>query len=408
MLNRMIGAARLSVETFEEVEHDRSATIQALIVVVVVAAFSGIGSFLSSNVTLLDAVVLGAVRGVAGWAVWALVTWIVGATILKAPDTEADWGQLARVTGFAQTPGLLNILIFIPVVGWFIGLAAFLWQFVAMMVGVRQALDYKSTWRGVLRDPDLLHCCPDGRCPWSSFCSYWAAGIRQPPKSWWKPNVVGVGPGLFPWRDSRINVIPAKAGRWGKAVRSGVGLSPTAIADPGMRGDSMLGRMIGAARLSVETFEEVEDDSGATIQAMVVVTTVAAFSGIGTFLSGEASLFDAVTLGVVRGVVGWATWALVTLIVGTTILKGPDTDADWGQLARVTGFAQTPGLLHILIFIHVAGLYIWWAAFLWQFVAMMVGVRQALDYTSTWRAFFVILISSIFVLIVVTPVVWGW
>ena len=170
----------------------------------------------------------------------------------------------------------------------------------------------------------------------------------------------------------------------------------------------MLGRMIGAARLSVETFEEVEDDSGATIQAMVVVTTVAAFSGIGTFLSGEASLFDAVTLGVVRGVVGWATWALVTLIVGTTILKGPDTDADWGQLARVTGFAQTPGLLHILIFIHVAGLYIWWAAFLWQFVAMMVGVRQALDYTSTWRAFFVILISSIFVLIVVTPVVWGW
>ena len=147
MLSRMIGAARLSVETFEEVEHDRSATIQALIVVVVVAAFSGIGSFLSSNVTLLDAVVLGAVRGVAGWAVWALVTWIVGATILKAPDTEADWGQLARVTGFAQTPGLLNILIFIPVVGWFIGLAAFLWQFVAMMVGVRQALDYKSTWR---------------------------------------------------------------------------------------------------------------------------------------------------------------------------------------------------------------------------------------------------------------------
>ena len=45
------------------------------------------------------------------------------------------------------------------------------------------------------------------------------------------------------------------------------------------------------------------------------------------------------------------------------------------------------------------------AAFLWQFVAMMVGVRQALDYESTWRAFFVILISFIVVLIVVLPVV---
>ena len=147
MLNRMIGAARLSVETYEEVEHDRSATIQALLVVIIVAAFSGIGTFLSGDASILDAVILGAVRGVAGWAVWALVTWIVGVTILKAPDTEADWGQLARVTGFAQTPGLLNILIFIPWVGWPIGLAAFLWQFVAMMVGVRQALDYKSTWR---------------------------------------------------------------------------------------------------------------------------------------------------------------------------------------------------------------------------------------------------------------------
>ena len=147
MLDRMIGAARLSVETFEEVEHDRSATIQALVVVIVVAAFSGIGTYLSGDASLLDAVILGAVRGVLGWAVWALVTWIVGATILKGPDTEADWGQLARVTGFAQTPGLLNILIFIPWVGWVIGLAAFLWQFVAMMVGVRQALDYTSTWR---------------------------------------------------------------------------------------------------------------------------------------------------------------------------------------------------------------------------------------------------------------------
>ena len=147
MLNRMIGAARLSVETFEEVEHDRSATIQALVVVIVVAAASGIGSMLSSDVSLLNGVILGAVRGVVGWAVWALVTWIIGSTILRTPETEADWGQLARVTGFAQTPGLLNILIFIPVAGWIIGIAAFLWQFVAMMVGVRQALDYKSTWR---------------------------------------------------------------------------------------------------------------------------------------------------------------------------------------------------------------------------------------------------------------------
>ena len=166
----------------------------------------------------------------------------------------------------------------------------------------------------------------------------------------------------------------------------------------------MLDRMIGAARLSVETFEEVEHDRGATIQALVVVIIVAAFSGIGTFLSGDASILEAVILGAVRGVVGWAVWALVTWIIGATILKGPDTEADWGQLARVTGFAQTPGLLNILIFIPWVGFPIAAAAWVWQFVAMMVGVRQALDYTSTWRAFFVILISFIVVLIFVLPV----
>ena len=169
----------------------------------------------------------------------------------------------------------------------------------------------------------------------------------------------------------------------------------------------MLGRMIGAARLSAETFEDVEDDSGATIQAMAVVIMVAVFSGIGDYLSGYASLSDAVVFGVVRGVVSWAIWALVTLIVGTTFLKGPDTEADWGQLARVTGFAQTPGLINILNFIPVAGLYIWMAAFLWQFLAMVVGVRQALDYSSIWRAFFVVLISFAFVVVVVTPLFWG-
>ncbi len=112
-----------------------------------VAIFSGVGSVLSGDVDLLDGVILGAVRGVVAWAVWALFTWIIGSTILKTPETEADWGQLARCTGFAQTPGLLNILVFIPVVGGLIYLAALVWTFVAMMVAVRQSLDYTSTWR---------------------------------------------------------------------------------------------------------------------------------------------------------------------------------------------------------------------------------------------------------------------
>lgn len=150
MLERMLGAARLDVNTYEEVEHDKSATVQALVVVVAVTIASIIGEILGGQeVEPIRAVVIGVVRGVASWALWALATWLIGATILKTEDTEADWGQLARGTGFAQTPGLLNFFIFIPAVGGVIALLAFLWTVVCMVIAVRQSLDYTSTWRAV-------------------------------------------------------------------------------------------------------------------------------------------------------------------------------------------------------------------------------------------------------------------
>ena len=64
---------------------------------------------------MVDALLFGILGGVLSWAVWALVTWVIGTTILKTPETQADWGQMARGTGFAQTPGILNILVAIPV-----------------------------------------------------------------------------------------------------------------------------------------------------------------------------------------------------------------------------------------------------------------------------------------------------
>ena len=150
MLGRMLGAARLNAGTFEDVEHDRGATLQALAVVIIVAIATGIGGLLGNENDILQGFGFGVVRGVLLWAVWALGIWIVGSTILRTSETNADWGQLARGTGFAQTPGILSILVFLPA-GGFITLAVFFWQwfpfFAAMVVAVRQSLDYNSTLR---------------------------------------------------------------------------------------------------------------------------------------------------------------------------------------------------------------------------------------------------------------------
>ena len=163
----------------------------------------------------------------------------------------------------------------------------------------------------------------------------------------------------------------------------------------------MIGRMLGAARLNAGTYEEVEKDGRATIQALIVVIVVTVASVVGELLGGgeDLEVVNALALGIIRGVVSWAVWALITWIVGVTILKTEETEADWGQLARCTGFAQTPGLLHLFSFVPAVGGLISLVAFFWTFAAMVVGVRQSLDYTSTLRAFAVILIAFIPVVI---------
>lgn len=155
----------------------------------------------------------------------------------------------------------------------------------------------------------------------------------------------------------------------------------------------MIMRMLGAARLNVHTFEDVEQDKSATKQALIVVVLVSIAAGVGGLLAGdEVDILRGLGFGIIRGVVTWAVWALVIMFVGTKLLKTEETEANWGQLARCTGFAQTPGLLNVLVFL--SGL-LTIVVGIWQLIAMLIAVRQALDYTSTLRAFFVVLISFI-------------
>lgn len=145
--DRMIGAARLRVATYEDVENDAGATVQALLVVVLVSIAGGVGALLAGDATAAEALIYGVLRSIVTWAVWALVAWIVGGFILRTAHTHADWGQLARGTGFAQVPGFLNVLFFVPGIGGLFALVAFFWQLAGMVIAVRQCLDFDSTLR---------------------------------------------------------------------------------------------------------------------------------------------------------------------------------------------------------------------------------------------------------------------
>jgi hypothetical protein len=159
---------------------------------------------------------------------------------------------------------------------------------------------------------------------------------------------------------------------------------------------SFVERVVGAARLDARTYEEVEADTTAMGQAMAVVAASALAAGVGSIGNGATGAVAAV----VGGFVGWFLWAVVTWLVGTKLLPEPGTSADLGQMLRTIGFSAAPGLLNVLGIIPLVGLVVWLLAAIWQLVAMVVAVRQALDYTSTGRAVLVCFIGWVFYMIV--------
>lgn len=145
-LDRVIGAAKLDAKTYEEVKRDTGATGQASLVVVLWGLGSGLGLFRVSGVLGLG---IGTVAVLIAWCIGALVIWFVGTKMWPAPATRADMGQLLRTMGFAAVPGVLLVLGAVPVLGRWLRLAVYLWMLAAMVVGVRQTLDYDSTVRAL-------------------------------------------------------------------------------------------------------------------------------------------------------------------------------------------------------------------------------------------------------------------
>lgn len=143
LVDRMIGFARLDTRMMEDVENDLNATSQALIVVVLAVVASAIGT-LGGERGLAQSLLLGAISAVVGWVVFSVIAYFVGTTIFGTPQTSATIGQVLRVVGFAQTPKLLVVLGFIPIIGWVAWIIANIWFVVVAIVALRQAFEFNT------------------------------------------------------------------------------------------------------------------------------------------------------------------------------------------------------------------------------------------------------------------------
>jgi hypothetical protein len=149
---------------------------------------------------------------------------------------------------------------------------------------------------------------------------------------------------------------------------------------------TFLSRVTGAALLNARTYEDVEADRSATPQAVAVVLLSSLAAGVGAL--GPLDARPAALAGIsLLAFAVWFLWSLLTLQIGTRILPSTRTRADLGELLRVTGFASAPGILRIAGVIPGSTAAVFGATLVWMLMAMIIGVRQALDYTSTLRAF---------------------
>lgn len=153
---------------------------------------------------------------------------------------------------------------------------------------------------------------------------------------------------------------------------------------------SLANRMVRAAKLQVDLYEEVEADTTANGQAFLAVIIASLAWGIGAgisglFVKGGLWFLWGLLMGLTAAIVGWLAWSLLAYWLGTTIFKGPETSATYGELLRTIGFSNSPRVLGILSFVPFLGGIIAFVVSIWALVAGVIAVRQALDF-STWRA----------------------
>jgi hypothetical protein len=144
-------------------------------------------------------------------------------------------------------------------------------------------------------------------------------------------------------------------------------------------------RLIGAAALDAGTYEEIEADRAATAQAFVIVLASSLATGIGTAgLGGHPA--GGILIISIAALLGWAGWALLIFEIGGRLMPEPGTRVDVGELLRTIGFASSPGLFRVFGVLPALTIPVFVLTSVWMLVAMVVAVRQALDFTSTWRA----------------------
>ena len=145
---RFIGVLALDASVFEQIEADRRAWMESILVVFAAAcgariAFMALGVIDGAGFTAGVMIALGAVL------VWVSVVAVIGTYALAQPQTHSSVAELLRTLGFATAPGVFLSLAAMPAAAPLIIAVVSIWMVAAAVIAVRQSLDYDGTARAV-------------------------------------------------------------------------------------------------------------------------------------------------------------------------------------------------------------------------------------------------------------------
>jgi Yip1-like protein len=145
---RVIGAAVFDAGIYEGIEADQRVNVQATVTVLLAAAASGFGavSWLGMSTSMIPILTL---LALVTWIAWGVLIQQIGTRVLPEAETEADLGQLLRTTGFSAAPLIFQVLEVFRPVAMPVFIVTILWTFMAMVIAVRHALDYRTTARAI-------------------------------------------------------------------------------------------------------------------------------------------------------------------------------------------------------------------------------------------------------------------
>lgn len=147
LAERMTGAMKADVKTFQEIEADPTAMGQAVTVILIAGVAAIIGNVWRLGVS---GSVVRLLANLIGYGLWTLLVVLIGTKVMPEPTTKADFNEAFRVIGFTAAPGVFSVLAIIPFLGPIISFAVWIWTVVIGVVAVREVLDYSNTGRAII------------------------------------------------------------------------------------------------------------------------------------------------------------------------------------------------------------------------------------------------------------------